>query len=436
MAKLAILGGKPTVTLKKPHFTWPPVTQDDYEAVQRQLDTGELSVYGRSGIIREFEDEFAQYHGSKYAIATNSGTTSLHSAFFGCGLGPGDEVLAPTYTFLATVTPILHVNAIPVLVDADPQTGNIDVSDLKAKITNRTRAIVVTHMWGHPCEMDEILEICNEHNLKLIEDCSHAHGATYKGKQVGTFGDVACFSLQGNKMVSAGEGGILITDSQEIYERATLLGHFRDRSKDCVHSDFYKQFVKTGYGLKYRMHVLAASLAKVSLSKLDERIESRRQNLNYLSSLLDKIRGIEPPITKEYVTRGAFYGYKPLYQKEEMDGLDVGLYVEALQAEGLEVKKPGSPPLHLLPLFQTLDDGMYKFGWPRKSSFVEVERVYKKGDLPNSETYYQKALSIPTFTNVEDHGLIEQYAEAFNKIYEQRYELLGYKEVWARNKNK
>lgn len=369
------------------------------------------------------------YHQMIYAIATNSGTTALHSAYFGCGIGPGDEVLAPTYTFLATVTPILHVNAIPVLVDSEPETGNINVEDLKKKITKRTKAIVVTHIWGHPCEMDEIMRIARNHNLKVIEDCSHAHGANYKGKLVGTFGDVSCFSLQGNKIVSAGEGGILLTNLQEIYERATLLGHFRDRSEQCVISDFYKQFVKTGYGLKYRMHVLAAALARISLRKLNSRIKTRTENLNYFSRLLNEIPGIEPPITRNYVTRGAFYGYKPLYLKEEMDGLSIDLYVQALKAEGVEIKKPGSPPLHMLPLFQTLNDGMYKDSWPRRSSYVEREIIYKNGDLPVSEAYYRRALSLPTFTSPEDKKLIEQYSDAFRKVFENRAELINYQKV-------
>jgi dTDP-4-amino-4,6-dideoxygalactose transaminase len=426
MSKLALFGGKPVVNKEHPHFVWPPVTNQDYQAVFKQLETGELSVYGRSGIVKEFEDQFADYHGMKYAIATNAGTTALHSAFFGCKLGPGDEVLAPTYTFLATVTPILHVDAIPVLVDADPETGNMDLEDMKRKLTNRTKAIVVTHMWGHPCEMDEIVTFAKEHGLYLIEDCSHAHGATYKGNLVGTFGDVSCFSLQANKIVSAGEGGILLTNSQEIYERATLLGHYRDRSEQCVETPFYRQFVKTGYGLKYRMHVLAAALAQVSFNQLDVNISTRTKNLNYMSQLLQPTIGITPPITKNYVTRGAFYGYKPFYNKESYDGLSVLTYVKALQAEGVEVKKPGSKPLHMLPLFQTLDDGMYENGWPRRNSERTEPRPYRKGDFPNAEIYYQKTLSLPTFTNPDDKDIIVQYAEAFQKVYHNRYELLDY----------
>lgn len=426
MSKLALFGGKPLVSTPKPHFVWPPVTEEDYQAVKHQMDTGVLSEYGRTGVIKEFEDEFAQYHQMRYAIATNSGTTALHSAFFGCGIGPGDEVIAPTYTFLATVTPIFHVNAIPVLAEADSETGNISVKDIKERITNKTKAIVITHMWGHPCEMDEIVSLAQEKGLFLIEDCSHAHGATYKGRLVGTFGDVSCFSLQGNKMVSAGEGGILLTNSQEIYERATLLGHYRDRSEQCVKSDFYQQFVKTGYGLKYRMHVLAAALARVSFSKMEERIKTRNENLNYLSHLLKDIPGILPPITKNYVTRGAYYGYKPLYQKDQMGEISVELYVKALVAEGIEVKKPGSKPLHMLPLFQKKNDGMYHNGWPKISPFVEKTVVYKDGDFPKAESYYKRALSIPTFTSPGNKQLIEQYAAAFLKVYENRQELINY----------
>ncbi len=424
MSKLALLGGKPVVKNEHPHFVWPPVTNQDYQAVFKQLETGELSVYGRSGIVKEFEDDFSAYHGMKYVVATNAGTTALHSAFFGCKLGPGDEVLAPTYTFLATVTPILHVDAIPVLVDANPETGNMDIEDMKRKLTNRTKAIVITHMWGHPCEMDEIVTFAKENNLYLIEDCSHAHGATYKGKLVGTFGDVSCFSLQANKIVSAGEGGILLTNSQEIYERATLLGHYRDRSEQCVETTFYRQFVKTGYGLKYRMHVLAAALAQVSFHKLDTNISTRTKNLNYMSQLLQEIPGVTPPITKEYVTRGAFYGYKPFYEIDVFDGLSILTYVKALQAEGVEVKKPGSRPLHMLPLFQTLDDGMYKHGWPRRNPQRTDPTPYRNGDFPNAEAYYQKTLSLPTFTNPADKDIIVQYAEAFQKVYDNRHELL------------
>lgn len=275
MSELAILGGPSVITALHPHFVWPKITQEKINATVKQVASGEISIYDDSGIIKELEDSFCVYYNLPYGIATNSGTTALLSAFFGCGIGPGDEVIAPTYTFLATVTPILHVNAIPVLVDCDAVTGNISPQEIRKNITCKTKAIVITHIWGHPCEMDEILAIAIENNLFLIEDCSHAHGACYKNQKVGTFGDVACFSLQGNKIVSAGEGGILLTKSLEIYERATLLGHYRNRSEQCVKSNFYKQFTKTGYGLKLRMHPVGAALALIDFKNLEHNILGR-----------------------------------------------------------------------------------------------------------------------------------------------------------------
>jgi len=429
--KLAVMGGPKAVTSFY-RYKWPVITGEMEEAVCRQLHRA-ISIYGREGIYEELEDKFAKYHGMKYAISTNSGTSALHSAFFGVGIGPGDEVLCPTYTFLATVTPILQSNGCPILCDAEPETGNIDPADIRRKLTNRSKAIVVTHMWGHPCEMDEILSIARERNLYLIEDCSHAHGATYNGKKVGTFGDVGIWSLQAKKIVFAGEGGMLLTNDRSIYERATLLGHFRARSEQTVVSEHYSRYVKTGFGLNYRMSPLNAAIASVAFDHLDRWIESRGKNLDYLTTLLKEVPGIKPPSTRRNVTRGAYYGYKPLYQPEALEGVPIQVYLEALQAEGMDVKKPGSMPLHLLPLFQGTDDKMYSYGCPRRCPHAEERVHYKAGDLPNSEDYYARALSLPTFTedSPEVTRTIEQYAEAFRKVGENLQELKEYARVIA-----
>jgi dTDP-4-amino-4,6-dideoxygalactose transaminase len=413
--KLAINGGEKTVTIPFPHFKWPILDEEIKKAIIEYLDNQPISLYGREGIYKELEDKFAEYHNVKYAIATNSGTTALHSAFFGIGIKPNDEIIAPTYTFLATVTPILHCGGIPIFCDAEFDTGNIDVDKIEEKITDKTKAIVINHQWGHPVEMDKLMKIKEKYNLFLVEDCSHAHGATYKGKKVGTFGDVACFSLQGNKMITAGEGGILITDNQEIYERATLLGHYRNRSEQCVKSEFYKRFVKTGYGLKYRMHPLGAVIASKQFDNLDKWNKMRKECLEYLSEGLKKIKGIEPPVTKDYVTRGAFYGYKPKFKPEDFDNrISINKYVKALQAEGVDIDIPGSKPLHMLPLFQIEDDGMYGF----------KKKIYKKGDFPVAEKYYSTLMSMPTFTLPSSKEIIDQYLKAFKKVGDYYEELL------------
>ncbi len=414
MKKLAINGGPKTI--ENSHaFKWPNVSQDIIDAVTEYLRNEPISIYDRSGIYSRLEDKFAKYHDAKYAILTNSGTTALHSAFFAAGIKAGDEVIAPTYTFLATVTPIIHCFATPILVDAQPDTGNIDPEEIRKEITKKTKAIVINHNWGHPVDLEEIIKIKEEFNLKLIEDCSHAHGATYKGRKVGTFGDAACFSLQANKAVFSGEGGILITNDKEIYEKATLLGHYRARSEQCVEDDFLKQFSETGYGLKYRIHPLGAVIADKSFDKLEEVIALRKEKLNYLSEKLKGIKGISPPITRDYVTRGAFYGYKPFFKPEELNNISREDYVKALQAEGLDVTIPGSKPLHMLPLFQQKNTGFY-------DDFIK-RKTYKNGDFPNAEKYWNNILSLPTFT-YESYELIDKYVEGFKKVADNINELV------------
>lgn len=421
MSSLALFGGAPAVTMPHPHFEWPLLGTEEIDAVIHQMIHGEISIYGRKGIIAKFEDHFAQYHDIPFALMTNTGTAALHAAFFAVGVGPGDEVIAPSYTFHATVTPILHCFGLPVLCDSETDTGNINVASIEEKISDRTKAIVITHMWGHPCEMDQICDLARSRGLHLIEDCSHAHGATYKNKKVGTFGDIAVFSLQANKIITGGEGGILLTHDRVMYERATLFSDYRKRPAQEVETEYYRQFVATGYGLKLRAHPLAAAIADVQLRRLDERIEARHENLRYLSQRLYTIPGIDPPVTRSYVHRGAWYGYKPLYRPEALGGVSKQRYIEALQAEGVEVHEPGSEPLHLLPLFRNPKNWPYQ--GPHLNS-IDLQRYsYKPGDLPCCEAYYAKALSLPTFT-LPSKDVIDQYASAFEKVYIHHEELL------------
>ena len=429
MSKLAILGGEKAVKIPAPHFVWPIIGEDEKQAVMRQLDTGNISINDWSGVIKEFELSFAEYQGMKYALTTNNGTSALLSAYFACNIKEGDEVIAPAYTFLATVTPLLHLGAIPVLCDGLPENGNIDPNEIEAKITNKTKAIVVTHVWGHPCEMDEITKIAKDHNLLLIEDCSHAHGAIYKGQKVGTFGDVSCFSLQGKKILFSGEGGVLVTNNRKIYERAVLYGHYRARTKQCVKDDFLKNYGALGYGLKFRMHPIAATLALVGLEKLDSRIEQRRENLDFFSDLLKNIKGIDPPTTKKYVSRGAYYGYKPLYKPEELGGVSIKMYVKALQAEGVDVHEPGSAPLCNYKLFQNIYSEENKDEWPMRSCFAKSGLKYSAKDFPVTMDYYSRAISLPTFTLPTDKEIIKQYADAFRKVADNYLELLKYEKI-------
>jgi dTDP-4-amino-4,6-dideoxygalactose transaminase len=268
-------------------------------------------------------------------------------------------------------------------------------------------------MWGHPAAMPELSAIARNHGLFLVEDCSHAHGATLNGQVVGTFGDAACFSLEGHKPMVAGEGGVLLTRSRTIYERSLLLGHFGRRVKDEVAGEELRPFVETGFGHKYRMHPLAAAIALRQLERLDGIIARRRRNLELLSSLLEPVPGIHPPQTLPGATRGGWYGFKARYRADELGGLPMSRYLEALRAEGVRIKRPGSAPLHHLPVFglTRLEAERLALPWAAALS----ERKPRVPQCPVADAVYPTLLSLPTFSGDCDE-VIGQYGAAFAKV--------------------
>lgn len=410
--RLALFGGDP-VAADPPAYRWPLPADADVDAVTAQARRGELSYTGKEGSVAELEDAFAAYVGTEYALATNSGTSALHSAYFGIGLEPGDEVLAPTYTFLATVMPVFAVNAVPVLIDADQHTGNLDPALLEAHITPRTKAIAVTHLNGYPVDMAAVLAVARRHGLRVVEDCSQAHGARCDGRPVGTFGDVAAFSLQANKLVPAGEGGILLTSDRGIYERAVMLGHFADRAVADVHDPELAPIAHTAFGLNLRIHPLGATLAVAALARLEETIAARAANFDLLDALLDDIPGVRPPARPSHMTRPVHYSYQPRYVPEELDGLPIEVFTKAVAAEGVPLTRPKSPPLHCLPAFARTDLGMRTYGHFGHQG--ATYRTYAPGDLPASEAYVAHALRLPAYTD-DVRPYVERVAAAFAKV--------------------
>lgn len=417
--KLAINGGRKVVSISQPHFIWPPKSNAlEKKELGGQRDK-DISIKGSSGPIRELEDKFKSFLKNKvrYAITYNSGTSALLAAYFALGVDEGDEVISPAFTYHATVSPVFLLRANPVLVDVDINTWCIDPNKVEEKITKKTKVIVVNHQWGHPTDMDEIQRIARKHNLKILEDCSHAHGSKYKGQMVGTFGDIAAFSLQANKMLFAGEGGILVTNSTEYHDRATLFGHYRDRSRDEIKNKFYQQFWFTGYGLKLRMSPYNAITAIYALKKIKERISSRKMCLNYFSKKLSQFTEITVPYISDYADMGAWYGFKPLYNTEKFHNIPREKYIKALAAEGVEVKEPQSDALSRLPLYTIKKDKMF-----RDRSY---KHVFKSGDFPIAEKLASSALSLPTFTVwPESKKVIDQYIKSFQKIHDNYKELL------------
>ena len=413
--RLAILGGEPTVRFDPPHFVWPPVSEATHEAITAQARQS-LSIYNRSGIIAELEDDLARYHGRKHALLTSSGTAALHSLFVGAHLQPGDEVICPTYTFHATVTPLFFTGAIPVLAEAGAH-GNLDPADVERRITPRTRAIMVTHLWGVPCEMDALQDIARRHGLMLFEDGSHAHGARYGGRVVGSFGDAAAFSLQGAKTVSGGEGGVLLTDDDDLYYRALLFGHYNKRCQQEIPEGHpLRAFAVTGMGLKLRIHPLAAAIARQQLDRLESVLAGRR----HFAARMRQALGVLPGLSVEPLAEGvepSWYGLIVNYEPEALGGLPLARFVEALQAEGCrDVDLPGSTrSLADFPLFQR-PEALF----PAYAGKVR----YRPEDFPAATERHARSIKLPVWDRREDEPLVEAYMAAFHKVVTHHRELL------------
>ncbi len=412
-SKLAVHGGIPVVP-SAPEYVWPRVTPEVAQEIADMALRGEVSYYGREGYAERLENQFKVRLERRYALATSSGTTALHSAFFGAGLGPGDEVLAPAYTFFATVMPLFVVNAVPVLADVNTLTGNIDLTKLESEITPLTRAIVVVHLWGNPVDMGAVMRIAAAHDLKVIEDCSHAHGALCNGKPVGSFGHAAVFSLQGKKAVSAGQGGILCTDDQEIFERAVLLGHFNVRAMQEVTSDAYRPYAYAGMGLNYRIHPLGAAMAVHHMDRLEETVAARNLNFSFLSSRLAGIPGIAVPPIDAPGGRHAYYSYKLLYRGDQLGGLPIERFVEAVQAEGVPLERYNSPPLHLLEVFGEKVPPFLSHG-PDSTRSPSHRRRYARGDRPGAESYADHLMSLPAYCEDVRESL-DLFATAIERV--------------------
>jgi len=416
--KLAIHGGSQTVTVDKID-RWQRIGDEEIRIVTEMLRRGEISTAG-TGVMAEFERDFAEYHGVRYALSQNCGTSCLHAAYFAVGVGPGDEVIAPSYTWGNMVTPILHTQGIPVFCEIDPHTLLIDPEDIRRRITPRTKAICVVHIWGNVVDMDAVMSVARDHGLAVIEDCSHAHGAEYKGRKVGTIGDVGCFSLQGSKCIVAGEGGVVITNDTEIYERILILGHQGRVARDLI-TDKYAFLGSMGLGWKYRAHPLAMGIAKVQLGKLDD-INARRARVwAKLDEGLKEVPGIEVLSTYPGVKRGGFYEYRVIYHPEELGGLTRDRFLEALVAEGVPASPCRYPLCHLEPLFNGYN--YYGKGCPFNCPHAVERQKYSVGDLPITEDVYSRLIAMPAYTEPAD-GLLDQIIEAFHKVSRNAISLL------------
>ncbi|HDI12971.1 MAG: aminotransferase DegT [Hadesarchaea archaeon] len=341
----------------------PKLGKKELKYVTDCIRTNWISSKGK--YINEFEEKFSKYCGAKYGIATCNGTTALHLALASLGIKTGDEVLCPAFTMIATANAITYTGAKPVLVDSEPHTWNIDPAKIEEKITKRTKAIMVMHTYGHPCDMDEISEIAKNHDLYVIEDAAEAHGAEYKGKKVGALGDAGCFSFYANKILTTGEGGMVVTNDEKIAEMCRLL---RDQAFEP------KRFLHRYIGFNYRMTNLQAAIGVAQMELIDKSVETRRRNARLYNSLLKGVDGISTP-PEALWAKNVYWMYTVLI--EDSFGMDRDKLMTYLKERGIETRS-AFYPIHVQPVYAKQYRG---------EKYPVAEKLSREGiNLPSGNT--------------------------------------------------
>jgi len=421
-SELALFGGVRAVTSDPGDtFAWPIVTEEHERAVLEVLRSGRMSGLD---VTRQFEKRYAEMLGRKYALAGPNGTAAILDAMYGLAIGPGDEVICPSITYWASIVQAYVLGAAPVFADVDPDTLCIEPQDFERRITPRTKAVVVVHYAGMPAEMDAIMAIASEHKIKVLEDCSHAHGALYRGKEVGTFGAAAAFSLMTGKSLPIGEGGILLTDDRRIYERALLYSHYA-RHDEITLAELKPFAGLPAGGFKHRMHQLSAAFGLVQLELFPAQIAEIDKAMNAFCDLLEGVPGIRPmrPEASTRSTKGGWYYPHFKYIPEELGGLSLSRFSAAVRAEG-SVCNPGcNKPLHGHPLFTKMD--VYGHGRPTRIAHLnESARIEDYAQsLPVAERMMQRVFEVPWFKH-DRRAIIEEHAAAYRKVVDNHAALL------------
>jgi dTDP-4-amino-4,6-dideoxygalactose transaminase len=381
--------------------------EKEEEALVRVARSG---VWQQGKEVAEFEEMFASYQGAKYGICAMNGTVTMELALRAFGVGPGDEVIIPPLTFIATGLAVLEVNAVPIFADVDPDNHNLSPQAVEEAVTERTRAIIPVHVGGVPADMDGLSEVASRHGLKIVEDAAHAHGAEWKGTRVGAIGDMGSFSFQTGKNMTSGDGGILLTNFEELAEQVKGLRTF-------------------GYGYpepmmahNYRMTEFQAAVLKVQFGRLDEHIAQNNDRAEYLSARLTEIEGITPEMLDPRVTRCPRYIYKAKYDANYFGGLDKHTFLKAVAAEGAPLSDSYGP-LYRSPLFT--GKAFRPGGCPVSCSRYGKPMDYTQVHCPVSEKVYQEEGICVFFTAflVEKEAL-DAIPEAILKVQQHVGDLL------------
>ncbi len=424
MSRLAIQGGAPERT--KPFPTWPVFDQREETAVVEVIRSGKWWQYTLGEAVKtqepqaaqprakvaEFQEAFARNQGAKYGIACANGTAALEVALKALGVGPGDEVIVPPYTFVATASAVLLINAVPIFADLDYDTFNIDPVRVEEAVTPRTKAIIPVHFAGHAVDMAPLLEIAKRHNLSVLEDAAHAHGAAWNGRGLGSIGHLGTFSFQVSKNMTAGEGGMITTNDQTLCELCeSYIWAGRKSGKPWY--EYYR------LGWNYRMTELQAAVLLQQLQRLNAQNSKRMENARYLNSRLSKIPGIRPLSIRDYVTAHSHHLYIFRFNESEF-GISRADFLAALQAEGVPCSSGYAHPLYRNPVF--LQRGFYPHECPINCGHYGQALDYASFEArcPNAERACREAVWFEHRMLLAEQEDMEDIARAVTKIYEHR----------------
>jgi dTDP-4-amino-4,6-dideoxygalactose transaminase len=399
---LALKGGKPVRSTPFP--SWPVIGESDERAWIKVLRSGRWCRLGGE-YADQFEAEWAKTLGAKHCLAVANGTSALITSLGALGIGPGDEVIVPPYTFVATVNAVLMHHALPIFVDSDPATFQIDARLIEAAITERTKCIIPVHLGGSAADLDAILPIAAKHKIPAIEDACQAHLAEWRGKKVSTLAELGCFSFQGSKNLNSGEGGAILTSDDRLYEQCKS---FQNNGRGTSDAGF--SYVRNGANL--RMTEFQAALLLEQLKRLESQSHIREQNATYLSGLLGEIPGIAPARMYPGCTRNAYHLYMFRYDQEQFAGLPRSKFIQAVTAEGIPCSG-GYQPLYREPfLKKTLESRAYQavYSPPRISEYLE--RIH----CPANDRLCEIAVWLTQTMLLGPRSDMDQIAEAVRKV--------------------
>lgn len=416
--QLAISGGRKTIPegMKK---SWPPIERQDINAVVKVLKRGILWGPMEAEVLG-LQKDFARYVGARHALVVNSGTAALHACVCAAGIGPGDEVITPAYSFWATSQAVLAHNGIPVFVDIDPDTMNMDPRQIEAKITKRTKALLPVHVHGLCADMNAINKIARKYKLKVIEDAAQAAGARYQGRSAGVLGDIAGFSLNGSKNLPAGEGGIVTTNSDELIDRARKMAMFGEKA---VKRGMIRLYDAEIMGFNYRNNEMADALCRSMLRRFDKLQALRARNCEYLCRELGKIKGVRPPsILKGYVH--AWHLFKVRLYPEDLGitGIHPKRFRWAVQKalfeEGVPTFEWHNMPVPAQKVFR--NKNVYPKGCPwncRHASQAARNMVYDPFDYPVCVDMFDRSFCINYVFPPNGRELMQGIVAAFQKVF-------------------